>query len=317
MLLDLRAEDFESTEAMLNEGRHRMKLRSACDCGEPISSELKTTTVGRVDCTHVSVHADVAVEGDPSDHLYVLRLERGEVGFTAPEEIRAKAGDVLVGVRPNLPYRATVRGAHVHVGTLPLELFDEIPGPGSAAVRELRLGIARDPAAGEAWWRTYQWICEHLLTNPELGNNPLVVAHAERLLATVTLSTFGPDVPEPNPRDGRDSHNDTLRRSISFIEANVGRDISLADIASAAFVTPRAVQLAFSRHLNTTPMAYLRNVRLEFAHQELLAADSGRESVGGIARRWGFLNGGRFAAEYRETYGQSPQVTLRKGYEPA
>ena len=36
----------------------------------------------------------------------------------------------------------------------------------------------------------------------------------------------------------------SLRRAISFIEANVDRDIGAADIATGAHVTVRAVQLA-------------------------------------------------------------------------
>ncbi|WP_211269144.1 helix-turn-helix transcriptional regulator [Saccharothrix syringae] len=51
---------------------------------------------------------------------------------------------------------------------------------------------------------------------------------------------------------------DTLRRAIAFIESNAHRDISVADIAAAGFVTVRAVQPAFRRHLGTTPMAHLR-----------------------------------------------------------
>ncbi|PRC60869.1 AraC family transcriptional regulator, partial [Mycobacterium sp. ITM-2017-0098] len=43
--------------------------------------------------------------------------------------------------------------------------------------------------------------------------------------------------------------------------------------AGSADVTPRAIQYAFREHLNTTPLEYLRRVRLERAHQELKSAD--------------------------------------------
>ncbi|MEU7612530.1 hypothetical protein [Micromonospora sp. NPDC049204] len=36
---------------------------------------------------------------------------------------------------------------------------------------------------------------------------------------------------------------------------------------------PRALQLAFRRHHDTTPMRYVREVRLERAHRALRAAD--------------------------------------------
>jgi len=82
-------------------------------------------------------------------------------------------------------------------------------------------------------------------------------------------------------------------------------------IAEAVHVTPRAVQYMFRRHLELTPMQYLRELRMRHAHEELLAADRLRETVGAIAARWGFAHTGRFAVQYRQTYGQSPHQTLR------
>ncbi|MCV7021542.1 helix-turn-helix transcriptional regulator [Mycolicibacterium aichiense] len=84
----------------------------------------------------------------------------------------------------------------------------------------------------------------------------------------------------------------------------------MADIAAAINVTPRAVQYMFRRHLDTTPMAYLRRVRLDRAHRDLLAADPAHDTVSAIATRWGFAHTGRFSQVYRAEYGESPSVTL-------
>lgn len=76
-------------------------------------------------------------------------------------------------------------------------------------------------------------------------------------------------------------------------------------------MTPRALQYMFRKHRDCTPTEYLRRVRLDHAHRELLAADRATTSVSDVARHWGFLHAGRFAVYYRECYGQSPHVTLR------
>jgi AraC-like DNA-binding protein len=73
------------------------------------------------------------------------------------------------------------------------------------------------------------------------------------------------------------------------------------------------VQLAFRRHLNTTPMAYLQQVRLERARAELLAADPRQETVTALALRWGFSSPSRFSALYRRAYGTVPSKTLHQG----
>lgn len=85
-----------------------------------------------------------------------------------------------------------------------------------------------------------------------------------------------------------------------------GRPVpGLADVATAVHVTPRAVQYAFRRHVGTTPMRYLRRVRLARVHQDLVAAGQTVTTV-----RWGFVHPGRFAAYYRSRYGVAPRVTL-------
>jgi transcriptional regulator GlxA family with amidase domain len=140
---------------------------------------------------------------------------------------------------------------------------------------------------------------------------PLVVDALERLVVAATLALWpGPVAKEATARGARDGYPETLRRAIACIEASPADDLTIEDIARAASVTVRAVQLAFRRHLNTTPMAYLRQVRLACAHAELQSGDS-EETVGSIAKRWGFGNAGRFAAAYRNAYGHAPLTTLR------
>ncbi|MDV6247997.1 helix-turn-helix transcriptional regulator [Rhodococcus opacus] len=67
------------------------------------------------------------------------------------------------------------------------------------------------------------------------------------------------------------------------------------------------------RSLGITPMAYLRQVRLARAHEDLATTDPAQgRSVRDIAYKWGFNHVPRFAAAYRERYGVLPSETLRK-----
>jgi transcriptional regulator GlxA family with amidase domain len=88
--------------------------------------------------------------------------------------------------------------------------------------------------------------------------------------------------------------------------------VTLTQMAEAAGITGRALQMAFMRHYDTTPTGYLRRVRLERAHRELRDADpSDGTTVAAIARRWGWANSSHFAVAYREAYGRYPRHTLR------
>ncbi|AHH97038.1 helix-turn-helix domain-containing protein [Kutzneria albida] len=120
---------------------------------------------------------------------------------------------------------------------------------------------------------------------------PLVAGAAGRLLSATVLAIFpNTALTEPTIEDRRDAHPRTLRCAIVLIEDHAHLDISAADIAAAAHVTIRALQYAFRRHLDTSPMGYLRQARLRQAHQELLATDPGTGvTVTQVAARWGFF----------------------------
>jgi transcriptional regulator GlxA family with amidase domain len=102
-----------------------------------------------------------------------------------------------------------------------------------------------------------------------------------------------------------------LRRAIAFIDENAHADIGLHDIAAAVNVTPRALQYRFRRHLNMTPLEYLRHIRLHRAHRDLEAADPAVDTVNAIAGRWGFGHAGRFSMSYKRLFGTAPSTTLR------
>lgn len=127
----------------------------------------------------------------------------------------------------------------------------------------------------------------------------------DRLRTALEARTTLDDLP------ARDSHPDSLRRAIAFLDRNAGRPVDIGQVARAAFVTPRAVQAVFARHLGCTPMGYLRLVRLDNAHHELLAATAGQVTIAAIGSRWGFTSPSAFAAAYRATYGHAPTDTLR------
>ncbi|WP_308461271.1 helix-turn-helix domain-containing protein [Streptomyces sp. Ru73] len=76
------------------------------------------------------------------------------------------------------------------------------------------------------------------------------------------------------------------------------------------------MQYAFRRHAGTTPLGYLRSVRLAHTHTDLKAAAPHEgATVTGIAMRWGFTHPGRFSALYKNAYGLPPSATL--GAEPS
>ncbi|MFG2977490.1 helix-turn-helix transcriptional regulator [Streptomyces sp. NPDC048331] len=225
---------------------------------------------------------------------------------------RAAPGDVLAISQPDLPYAGRVYSAELRAVTVPLSLVQELAGRPAGQSRPLRFTrfTPVSPAMADQWKRTVDYVEESLVALPA-GGAPLVIDAAARLLAATVLAAFPTDArPDPVLADTRDATSETVRRAVAFIESHPAAEIGLAETAAAAGVTPRALQYAFRRHLGTTPMAYLRRVRLAQAHDDLVAADPTRDTVTAVAHRWGFHHQGRFAAAYHRTYGVLPRHTL-------
>lgn len=105
-------------------------------------------------------------------------------------------------------------------------------------------------------------------------------------------------------------HN--IRPAVDIIEAEPHLPLTPTSLAAQCHVSSRALQQGFARHMGMSPMTYLRQVRLNRAHHELLASDPSVETVASIAKRWGYTNPGRFAAAHAARYSETPAATLRR-----
>jgi AraC-like DNA-binding protein len=232
----------------------------------------------------------------------------GVAGEAGPDELTMVS-------QPDLPHRAQAESPRVTAVLIDPSLVAEVATGVSSGNAPLPIRFSSfrpvDHASARLWKETVRYVKDVVLADDTLAT-PLVLGQAGRLLAAVTLSTFPNTVTtEATPHDRTDHQPPLLRRAMEFIDSNVANDIAIADIAEAVHITPRAVQYMFRRHLDLTPLQYLRRMRLHYAHQELIASDGAHATVTGIAARWGFTHTGRFAVLYRQTYGQSPHTTLR------
>jgi AraC-like DNA-binding protein len=105
-----------------------------------------------------------------------------------------------------------------------------------------------------------------------------------------------------------------LKRAIEYMHANISSPMGIADIAEAAGTSVRALQAAFQQFKDTTPLNYLRTIRLEGARKALTDPATSL-SVAEVARSWGFSHMGRFAALYHQSFGEMPSnaAKLRRG----
>ena len=254
-----------------------------------------------------SAPAATEVRAEPFPALAVIRMHHG-MGANLVSDSRLGPGDLALLGHPGAPNHMRYESAGYTTVVVPLQAVaqaasnrpDDDLGP-------LRFASQRPVGAVAArqWRQTIDYVTQNLQINPDTTSQPLLNGATTRLLAATLLTTFPNTwLTEPHHRDRVDATPTTLCRATAFIDANADLDISAVDIARAACVTVRAacvtvraVQLAFRRHLDSTPTAYLRRVRLDRAHEQLRAATPADGiTVADIAARWGYASPGRFTS---------------------
>ncbi|GAA4677006.1 hypothetical protein GCM10023215_06860 [Pseudonocardia yuanmonensis] len=260
---------------------------------------------------------DIGYSGEPPDLLIVCDVVSNTIRRDdAAGEETFGPGDQFLISRPGLPYSGVAHASRLRFTVMDPALLARVAASGKEEGAESVRVLDHRPISRKAQsqlQRSIAYVRDNVLDAPAAARAPLVASTASQYLAASVLHTFpNTAVSVPDRTDRRDATPCTVARAVAFIDTNPDLDLTLADIARAARVTPRGLQLAFRRHLGTTPMRHLRRVRLEHARDELrdATADDGR-TVTTIAARWGFTPS-HFTQHYRATYGELPSHTLRE-----
>ncbi len=309
------SDDLQVTEDFFSRAYARMRIGSS----SPGTGRARVhrDTMPSISVDELDVDFEMSYSVTPLGKICLCMVHEGTIRDHVLPGVRDDfgPGDLVMFAPPHLSYAGRVCSARYNITMLDPRLLDQVAATGAEAPREpVRLTGHRphSPAAAEHLRQTIFYLRDHVLADPAVRAQPLIASTSSQMLAASVLAAF------PNTADTDDSAQDrtdarstTLRRAVAYIDDHADQPLTVADIAAAAHVTVRALQYAFRRHLDTTPLAYLRRARLAHAHRELRAAQPfGDVTVGDIAARWGFAHPGRFASLYRDAYGTSPSSTL-------
>jgi len=158
-------------------------------------------------------------------------------------------------------------------------------------------------------WRTVLAETTPVLLDPAAP--PLARAEADRRLALAVLDAFPHEVGQAAPVALAPGSR-RLALALEFLHAHAHEPIGVADVAAAADLSVRGLQVALQRSLDVSPTVLLRQIRLDRVRADLAVATPETSTVGAAARRWGFSHLGRFSASYLERFGEHPSATLRR-----
>jgi AraC-like DNA-binding protein len=158
--------------------------------------------------------------------------------------------------------------------------------------------------------RTIAILLAHQFSRPMDVNNLVVVELCQALTSSFLMDNLDrfPDLSSERPAMAgpRDAN-----RLEDYIHAHWDQPLSVEQVADACGMSVRSVFARFKQDRGVSPMAYIRDVRLDHA-QRLLTEGDGALSVIDVALRCGFSSFGHFARRYRDRFGELPSTTAAR-----
>jgi|TARA_R110000787_G_scaffold24509_6_gene69499 AraC family transcriptional regulator, ethanolamine operon transcriptional activator len=111
-----------------------------------------------------------------------------------------------------------------------------------------------------------------------------------------------------HPKRLGNQHNSIVQRCHDYVTSSEGSCASVVDICESLHIPHRTLNYSFHKATGTSPMQYLRAVKLNAARRELLQTAF---SITDIAANYGFFHMGYFSQEYRRLFGETPSMTRK------
>jgi AraC-like DNA-binding protein len=183
---------------------------------------------------------------------------------------------------------------------------------GASASRPLEFSRPMDLAtpAGATFVEALRLIDSASAPGNRLLEHPLAALSLEQTLTLALLLTQPNNYSAALDKTPKPSGRRPVAQAIELIRARPEHPWTVATLAAEVAVSVRSLQAGFARSVGQTPMKYLQLARLERVHAELARAEPGATTIAETATRWGFTHLGRFANQYRTTFGELPSATL-------
>ena len=102
-----------------------------------------------------------------------------------------------------------------------------------------------------------------------------------------------------------------MKQVVDYLQVYAHELPNMQTLCTIANLSERTLQYVFLEYLGLTPVEYMRVVRLNHVNSDLKLA-TGKTKITDIALKWGFIELGRFARDYKSLFLELPSKTLMK-----
>ncbi len=169
----------------------------------------------------------------------------------------------------------------------------------------------QDNPRAASWWR----FVKCLISDVDMGTFAALGEAEKGAMETMLINNLLHAVPHnytalmAHPQGGIAPRQ--VKAAEAYMLENIREAVSIADLVEVTGVSSRSLFEAFQRFRGVSPMKRFAQLRLERVRSDLRQA-TGDATVTEILTRSGITQMGRFAAQYRQAFGESPSETLRR-----
>jgi AraC family ethanolamine operon transcriptional activator len=253
-------------------------------------------------------------------------LGRGAYGFAMPLALsepgifngqRFELDSVLLGRGDELDLRTPTQLSLMAVvveADLLQPLWQRMYQKPLAAWLEHQLVVPARPAAAQALRRLHMELMARLLDPHAAWQDETALRQVRDTLLIEWLEVI-PERVDASSLPSVAARRQLVHRACELMLAQPDEPLSMLDLCGRVGASRRKLNYCFQDVLGTSPMQYLRAVRLNGVRRELRSGAKG--AVQDAAARWGFFHMGQFSTDYKKQFGELPSATLRAAAAPA
>lgn len=285
---------------------------------EQFDTHMHHVPIGRVSLNRLQYGATVHIDPGCLDTFVLVMMPISGVSEAACGNDRIRSTPELAAVAtPTLPLRMdTHAGCDQLMVRIDRRLVERhcMQHLGHDLDRPIEFLLGMDFTANhtECWQRLMAYLLGEAGGEGSALTSPLIKAQIEQMVVGTLLfaqpHTYSEELRRPVPAIAPYY----VKRAEDYIHSHAEQPLTIVELASHAGVSTRALFAGFQDFRGISPMAYLKAVRLQRVHEELLASSSVTATVTNVAMRWGFNHLGHFTTDYKRRFGESPSETLRR-----
>lgn len=177
---------------------------------------------------------------------------------------------------------------------------------------EFELGMQIEACAMRSWRHLIGLLMCEADREGGMLISPLARPQLEQMVVGTLLFCQPHNYSEALRRPVREIAPYYVKRAEDYIHANGEKPLRMTELVRHCGVSTSALCAGFQKFRGTSPMAYVKSVRLERARAVLLGGGLSCGTVTAAAMRVGFSHLGHFTADYKRKFGETPSETLRR-----